>query len=124
MTAAEEVADRNLDRGILLAVPVRTEDEIPEDGIPLARRVGERDPDVADLARTVDIGERHRVAALDRDTRSTLAADSEVAGRLSAGALLAVGVLRRDRARPFVRERCDVCDVSWHRVGRRLRGQQ
>ena len=104
-SAREEVADRALDRGLRIVVPVHAQDLVA----PAARR---RQPDVLDRARAFDVGEHERLVRRDHDRRRDLPPLSELARRArtralgghSAAALLAGGVLGADRSRLGVGE--------------------
>ena len=95
---AEEVADRALDRGGLLVVPVEAQHEVTHDEAAGGGLVGDGHPDVADDAGALDVRERDGLAGLKGHAARALAADAEVAGRHGGAALLARDVLGGDGA--------------------------
>ena len=110
---AEEVAERHFDGRRLLVVPVDAQDQsTPPGGV-------DRQPDVLDRARPVDLGERDGLVRRDVDAGRDLPALTELAGgigagafgRHAAGALLAGGVLRADRARLRVGEPAEIPEM-------------
>ena len=109
---AEKVADRALDRRLLLAVPVEPQDALA----PVARR---RHPDLLDRAGALDVGQRKRLVGGDVDRRRDLPAAAQVAGRRRvralgghpALALLARKVLRADGPRLGIGQPGQVAEV-------------
>ena len=108
-SVAEEVAERYLDGRPLLVVPPHPQDEVAQYPGPRGRLVRHGHPDVLDHARTVDIGQRRRLARVEGDSRAALAGGAEGRGGrggLSGGAGRVLGV---DRAAPAPAGRSGQC---------------